>query len=458
LRLPCYLTREQKLAQVQDFGSIDGISDRDGWTIIQPDAHYDWFEQRDPGYAVLMPLAIKDAKGQVNPNAVFSLFSLGIATNRDAWVYNFDRNRLWERMQGMFAFYEERRQGVAAGILTNKTAHTNDAPSKIKWTAGLKQQLARNQELKPVRHSLRLGTYKPFTQQHLYYDRVCIERVYRTPAMFPTAHTPNQVIAVTGRGETVPFSALLADSVPNLHFISSGQCFSRWSYRKLNVDTWTDQAGSDAIFIDGYARTDNITDWCLRKFQDHYGDPSITKDDIWYYIYGVLHAPDYRKRFASDLAKDLPRIPFAPDFHAFKEAGEQLAELHLGYETCAPWQVEFRQTGDSPEVWKLTHPMRWLDKTKRESLQITPHVVMHDIPTEAHNYSVNGRTPLEWAIDRLRIRMDKASGIMNDPNAWFADHPAELGKHLARLIRVSVESAHLIQNLPPLLDEPVVMG
>ena len=435
-----YLTREQKLAQVREFGSIAGITDLDGWTIIEPDTYHDWFDQRDPDFAALMPLAIKDTKGQANPESVFSLFSLGIATNRDAWVYSFDRSQLWTRIQSMFAFYEERRNSVADGRLTRQEAQSNDAPTRIKWTRGLSQQLSRNRELQSSRHHLRLGSYRPFTRQHLYYDRECIEVVYRTPAMFPTADTPNLVIAVTGRGASKPFSALMTDITPDLELISKGQCFSRWSYRKVDVNDWTNVASPDAIVINDYTRTDNITDWCLQQFQDHYGDTSITKDAIWQYIYGVLHALDFRKRFASDLAKDLPRIPFALDFHAFKEAGEQLARLHLGYETCTPWQVEFQQTGDGPEVWKLTHSMRWLDKTKRDSLQVTPNVIMYGIPAEAHDYSVNGRTPLEWAIDRLRTRTDKASGIINDPNAWFTDNPAELGTYLARLVTVSVDN------------------
>ncbi len=447
-----YLTREQKLAQVREFGSIDGITERSGWTTIKPDAHHDWFEQRDPGYAALMPLAIKDAKGQIDSVSAFSLFSLGIATNRDAWVYSYDQDGLWTRMQAMISFYEDRRKRVADGLLIREAAQSNDAPTCIKWTRGLRQQLGRNRELHPAQHHLRLGSYRPFIRQHLYFDRECIEVVSRIPSMFPTADTPNQAIAVPGRGNTA-FSVLITDTIPDLNMMQAGaQSFSRWSYRKVNVDVWADQTGPDAVVIDGYARTDNITDWCLHQFQDHYRDLCITKDDIWHYVYGVLHAADFRERFASNLAKELPRIPFAPDFDAFKDAGEQLAKLHLEYETCAPWPVEFKQTSDGPRVWKLTRPMRWLDKVKRDSLQVTPQVTMHGIPSNAHDYSVNGRTPLEWAVDRIRIRTDKASSIVNDPNAWFADEPAELGLHLARLITVSVESARIIRNLPASLQ------
>ena len=443
-----YLTREQKLMQVQKFGSIDGITNQDGWTTLRPDVHHDWFEQRDPSYAVLMPLAIKNERGQTDPPSAFSLFSMGVKTNRDPWLYSFDQTHLWTRVQSMFAFYEERRQSVENGLLSREAAQANDAPSQIKWTVGLRQQLTRNRELRPARHHLRLGSYRPFTLQHLYYDRECIERMSRTPNMFPTADTPNQVIAVTGRGATVPFSSFMVDRIPDLELISKGQCFPRWSYRQVNTDSWVDYNNLDTVVIDNFERTDNITDWCLQQFQDHYGDLSITKDDIWHYIYGVLHATDFRERFTSDLTKDLPRIPFAPNFTAFRNAGTKLADLHLEYETCEPWPVEFQRTGNGPQAWSLTRPMRWLDKATRGSLQVTSQVVMCDIPTEAHDYIVNGRTPLEWAIDRLRSRTDKASGIVNNPNSWFADNPEELGRYLARLVTVSVESARIIRNLP----------
>ena len=443
-----YLTREQKLAQVREFSSIDGITGQDGWTTIKPDDHYDWFDQRDPGYEALMPLAIKNEKGQANPSSAFSLFSMGVQTNRDSWLYSFDQNCLWARVQDMFAFYEKRRQYIAEGLLTHEAAQANDAPTQIKWTVSLKNHLVRNRKLQPSIQHLRLGSYRPFIRQNLYFDRRVIERVFRLHAMFPTADTPNQVISVPGRGNTI-FSVLITNTIPDLNLMQAGaQSFSRWSYRKVDADDWTDQVGPNTVIIDGYERTDNITDWCLQQFQSHYSDLSITKNDIWHYIYGVLHAPDYRERFAPDLSKDLPRIPFASDFTAFRNAGARLSDLHLGFETCRPWPAEFQQAGDSSQIWKLTRPMRWLDKALRDSLQVTPYVVMHCIPAEAHDYSVNGRTPLEWAVARLRFRTDRESGIVNDPNAWFAADPEELGLYLARLVTVSVESARIIRNLP----------
>ena len=199
---------------------------------------------------------------------------------------------------------------------------------------------------------------------------------------------------------------------------------------------------------------DNITDWCLQKFRAQYPVRQITKDDIWHYIYGILHAPDYREKYRADLSKDLPRIPFAADFGAFRDAGAELAALHLGYETGPQYKL-IVQIGHGPNPYQLSaSPMKWGGTRKepdRSVLHVTPHVTLHHIPTAAHRYVVNGRTPLEWAVDRLHIRQDKESGIVNDPNAWFADDPAELVAHLQRLVYLSVETTRIVEGLPPAL-------
>ena len=437
---------------MREFGSIDGITDRDGWTTIKPDAHHDWLEQRDPDFGKLVPLALEGKKGEKNPNSVFAVYSMGVDTHRDAWVHSFGRDRLTARMKKAIEFYETQRCQVTAAKMTLSEATRNDNPKRFKWDQGTRSNLKRNLQLTFKNDLLRVSQYRPFTKQYLYFESGLTWSFFRLPAMFPTEETTNQLICVTGRGETVGFSVLITDALPNRHLVSGGRGLARYTYRKINQNNWLNWTDPDDMVVDGYTRIDNITDWCLQQFQDHYGNPFINKGDIWYYVYGVLHAVDFRDRFASDLAKDFPRIPFAPDFTAFKEAGMQLAELHLGYETCQPWPVEFQQTANGRQAWILTRPMRWLDKVKRDSLQVTPHVIMRNIPADVHCYRVNGRTPLEWAIDRLRIRTDKASGIVNDPNAWFTDDPSMLGLHLARLVTVSVESACIIRNLPSSLQ------
>lgn len=216
---------------------------------------------------------------------------------------------------------------------------------------------------------------------------------------------------------------------------------------------------------DEHGRIDNITNWCLAQFQDHYDAPAITKDDIWEYIYGVLHAPDWRTKYANDLRKGLPRLPFAPDFRAFQRAGRQLMDLHLKYETCQPWPLEVVTTGDpdNPDLYRINKRMDWgrernadgklvKDKTV---LVINEYCRVEGIPGEAHEYVVNGKTPLDWAIAQLVVRTDSKSSIKNDANQWYtwADDPFELVQHLQRLVRVSIETARIVKGLPPALAD-----
>ena len=208
--------------------------------------------------------------------------------------------------------------------------------------------------------------------------------------------------------------------------------------------------------MDAPERIDNISDTALRAFREHYNDDAITKDDIFDYVYGILHTPSYREEFANDLSKMIPRIPFAPksDFYTFAEAGAALAALHLNYETCEPYpDIEVEPVTPSllweekPEHFLLgTRAMRFADAEKT-TLIINEHVHLTGIPAEAHRYVVNGRTPLEWFIDRYKIKQDRESGIINDPNGWF-ENPRDLVTVIARIVYVSVESARIIEALP----------
>ena len=190
-------------------------------------------------------------------------------------------------------------------------------------------------------------------------------------------------------------------------------------------------------------------------------DDTITKDAIFDYVYGILHAPSYREEFANDLSKMIPRIPFAPDFHAFAEAGAFLASLHLNYETCEQYSLQLVSAHDGdpqPHHLKLgRRAMRFADKETKTTLILNEHVRLSGIPEAAHRYVVNGRTPLEWFIDRYKITTDKDSGIVNDPNGWFAD-PRDLITAIERIVYVSVESARIVEGLPSQLSEAGFAG
>ena len=211
--------------------------------------------------------------------------------------------------------------------------------------------------------------------------------------------------------------------------------------------------------------SDNITDWCLDRFQAEYG-AEVTKDDVWEYLYGVMHAPDWRQRYRHDLQRNLARVSLAEDFEAFRSAGRELMDLHIGYETVDEWPVPCLVDGEADEghadadAYRIEARMRWgkdVDKNDdRTVLILNSRCRLVDIPAEAQEYKVSGRSPLQWAIDSLRVKHDKASGIVDDPNGWhvWADEPFNLIRHLRRLVRVSVETARIVASLPPSLPEP----
>ena len=209
--------------------------------------------------------------------------------------------------------------------------------------------------------------------------------------------------------------------------------------------------------------TDNITDWCLEQFHERYGE-HITKDDIWEYLYGVMHAPDWRERYKHDLQRNLPRVPLADDFEAFRAAGRKLMDLHINYETCDEYPLvclvdnETDEGDAAAEAYRIGKKMRWAKngkETDRLTLEINERCKLVDIPDEALQYTVSGRTPLDWAIDSLRLKHDKKPEPTDDPNGWrdWADEPFNLIRHLRRLVHVSVETARVVKNLPPSLPE-----
>ena len=315
----------------------------------------------------------------------------------------------------------------------------------------------------------------------------------------------NKAICVPGIGALKQLSVLMVDTLPDLNMLEAGtQCFPRWTYAtaasasresgpqslfpsssptECPISTFSNSAsaspdggsvdaggvfGDAGLFPDhgeespdGGGRIDNISDAALRRFQAHYRDAEITKDDLFDYVYGILHAPDFRQAFKNALSKELARIPMAEDFHAFAAAGRSLGDLHVGYEICPEFPLGLEHPGDgplSPGLLRLgAKPMRFAGKrgeTDRSVLVVNDHVRLTGIPDEAHDYIVNGRTPLEWFIDRYRVTTDRKSGILNDANTWF-EKPEDLIAAMRRIVHVSVETSRIVRSLPAsLVDHP----
>ena len=394
--------------------------------------------------------AVKSGKGEA---AVFELYSRGLATSRDAYLYHFSASEcaengrlVTEDYMGAMRLSETRGEYTVDEVISKHQAH-------VRWDRELKNNLRRSNTVSYSSDRVRQTQYRPFVKQHCYVDYVLVQRKGQQDRIFPTPDIENRAICVPGIGSTKPFSALMVDTMPDLELISKGQCFPRYRFeRQGDARIATRDLFDDAMSL---VRVDNITDHALRTFRAHYDRAEITKDDIFDYVYGVLNAPAYRVRFENNLSKALPRIPFAPDFDAFANAGKQLAALHLGYESCKAWPLKIEFSGKAspePHHFRLgTKAMRFADDARTE-LIVNEHIRIKDIPPTAHFYVVNGRTPLEWFIDRYLITRNEHSGIVNDPNHWF-EQPQDLVPAIARIVYLSVLSGEIQAFMPEAISD-----
>ena len=442
-----YLTRERKLEILREAGSITGLDD---WRTIMPDRHHDWIGQRDEAFQRLTPIGSKDAKSGRSEGAIFGLYSNGYKSGRDAYVYNFSRGACVENARRMVDDYlgalHELKENDSPDVAVDDIAGRHS--SCLRWDRELKRRIRRRTSARYSPDNVREVIYRPFVKQHLYADYLFSQAPGQTKALFPDRLGKNHVICVPGVGSIKPFSALVVDTMPDIQFMFNGQCFPRYRFERPD-----EEQGDLLDDAQALKRIDNIPDSALAAFRSHYADADITKDAIFDYVYGVLHASDYRERFANDLSKQLPRVPMAGGFHAFAEAGRSLAELHLGYESCDEFPLAIETKVDSPtaEHFRIgSRAMRYADDDKTV-LIVNDHIRLAGIPIEAHRYAVNGRTPLEWFIDRYRIARDTGSGIVNDPNGWFAD-PRDLISAIRRIVHVSVETVRIVEALPNALD------
>ncbi|OYV73624.1 MAG: hypothetical protein B7Z70_13045 [Acidithiobacillus ferrivorans] len=344
---------------------------------------------------------------------------------------------------------------------------------KIKWTRGLIGSLSRNKLGQFDGEKIGVGLYRPFSKLWVYYDRQFNE--YFKEKLYPTAHHENLAIMVPTVGISKDFSCLMAGTLPDLNILQGTQCFPLYYYEKAKAATTTHQtrglldelenSSTEEVDSDGFTRKDAITDVALTDYRIHYQDDAITKEDMFYAIYGILHAPDYRTRYANDLKKMLPRIPMLADkeaFWAFSRAGRQLADLHLNYESLTPYEgleVIIKNNAKSLPPFSLYHveKMAFAKLTGRERdksiIEYNPHITIKGIPVEAYDYVVNGKPAIEWVMERYRIVVDKDSGIKNDPNDWCREHddPEYIFRLVQQVVGVSVETVRIVSGLAEIM-------
>ncbi len=473
------LSQADKLEKISSFTSIAGINDTKGWQHITPDQHGDWLKQRIEGFAEYLVLGDKETVGA---QKLFENYSCGVKTQRDSWCYNANKAEVVANMTRMIGFYNSEAirfakafSGLDKKVREEKVDGYIDADStKISWTRSLKQELVKDRHFAFEASCLTPSLYRPFTKQWLYFNRRFNEMVYQMPRIFPDAAAKNLVICVSGVGARSGFSALMADALPNLHTLDTGQCFPLYLYDELETDNQAVEPRNadlfDAVIAQhstaqhstaqhNYTVRDGISDAGLQHFMTTYPAERIGKEDVFYYIYGLLHSPDYRERYADNLSKELPRIPrvkTAADFWAFSKAGRKLAELHLNYETVEPYPLKIEAAGKLTDADYRVEKMKY-GKTGKDKDLTTLHyndkITLTGIPLEAYDYIVNGKPALDWVVERQCVKTDKDSGIVNDANDWAVEtmgnprYPLEL---FMRVVTVSLETMKIVRALPKL--------
>ncbi|MCA1404659.1 DEAD/DEAH box helicase [Ensifer sp. IC3342] len=461
-----YLSREQKLAIVSRFGSIGGIEREDCWKYITPDEHGDWLNQRDSSFGAFIALGNK--RGEAD-KTLFAGYSSGIKTNRDAWCYNFSRASISSNVFRSIDFYNSEVDRYQLSSKEKTARDFVDAdPTKISWDRTEFSGVERGKKIDYDQASVVAALYRPFTTAWAYFNRRFNNCVYQMPRIFPVAGAPNRAICVNENWQGHGMIALMARDLPDIHTNGDVQCFPRYLYEDdaaTSDDAQGDLLASGAGNTDGLQRRDAITDEGLAHFQAAYPGDTITKDDLFHYVYGLLHSEDYRARYADNLSKQLPRIPAvkkSSNFWAFVEAGRKLGDLHCDYEQVAPYPVTIAQ-GDlrlasirDPERFYCVEQMKFAGKRPKldkSTVIYNANITMTGIPLEAYDYVVNGKPALEWVMERQCIKTDKASGIVNDANRYAIEtvgNPAYPLELFQRVITVSLETMKIVRSLPTL--------
>ncbi|MFA0672541.1 DEAD/DEAH box helicase [Vibrio splendidus] len=433
-----YLDREDKLSIVKEFGSINGITQKDAWTEITPDKYSDWINQRDDSLEEC--LSIKD---------IFINFSGGVKSNRDDWVYNYSKYKLESNVKRLIENYNNQLESYIQASKTkdiNIASFIDNDPQKIKWTVNLKNYLKRKLEIEFDPKDIREIQYRPFSKQHVYFNPYLVERMGKSILSLPESDSDNLILSVTGTGTSKGFSCLVTNVLPEYHLNSNGQCFSLYYYDDIN--------GESVV-------KDNIKDSAVIYFSKHYKN-TVSKEDIFYYIYALLNSEEYKVRFEDNLSKELPRIPVPKnevDFLDFVNKGKSLVDIHINFEDQDLYPVTL-ETPDSLSKLESSHysvdKIRVKKSGKVRDLSTVIYndfITINNIPNEAYDYIVNGKPALDWVIERQQVKTDSKTQITNDPNDWAIEsmgntrYPLEL---FQRVVTVSLETMKIVKSLPKL--------
>ncbi|MEW6194379.1 MAG: type ISP restriction/modification enzyme [Bacteroidota bacterium] len=395
------------------------------FTHITPDKNGNWINLTENDFESLIPIAnrqTKLAKKKEQENAIFKLFSLGVVTNRDEWVYDDNKSNLSEKVQYLIEIYNKDREKLATKFSRAEIKELIDY--SVKWTRAVKNDLFNNIEYKFDNRKIRNCLYRVFTKKVIYYDKNLNEMQYQTPSIFPNAKKKNLTIAINQSNK--PFNLVASKYLVDLHFNGDSQCIPLYRY---------DESGN---------RYDNITDWGLEQFRTNYKDKKITKLDIFHYVYAVLHNPKYRKKYEQNLRREFPRIPLYDDFRWWAKRGAELMELHLNYESISPLRLKRVE-----EKIKKDKPKCLLKADKENGLiYIDENTCLTNVPPEVWQYKLGNRTAIEWVLDQYKEKKIKDPTVREKFNNYkFADYKEEVIELIKKVARVSLETMKIVNEL-----------
>ncbi|HEY7346941.1 MAG TPA: type ISP restriction/modification enzyme [Ktedonobacterales bacterium] len=425
----------RKREYLHSFRNLSEVS----WQPLIIDAQHNWLvTDLAPEFTDFLPIGSQEAKSEraLDVEAIFKNYGRGVATSRDDWAYDYNRDALIKKIKRMIETYNteldrwKRRENKALSVDDFVTYDD----TRIKWSRDLKLDIQRGHYAAFADTKIRLALYRPFCKQWLFFDRILNEEVYQLPQFFPTpaSEAENNVICVSGIGSNKPFQALMTNIIPCLDLLEKTQCFPYYTYAE-----------------DGSSRRENITDWALKQFQAQYGN-EVGKRDIFHYVYALLHHPQYRQRYAENLKRELPRIPLLPEraaFDALVQTGAALAHLSLHYEQAEPSPLPLKETPGE----RFTYTVKKMRLAPdRQSVIVNDAITLAGIPPACFDYRLGNRSALEWVIDQYQVSTDPRSGITSDPNR--ADEPDYIVNLLRRVVTVSLATVKIVAALPDLPD------
>lgn len=454
-----YLNQADKLSIIKNFSSIGNEAMK--WKTITPNEHGDWISERNEVFDTYIPLE-PEKKFDLSTQTFFNTFSLGLCTNRDSWCYNSSFKNLENNISKSIKFYNSQRISYKDNLKSNPSLKVEKFliydSEKLNWTDTVIKDLCKNVEYSFKKDLVSIALYRPYFRQKLYFAKELNHRTYQQLRLFPNNSLSNVVISVCGTGVNKDFSLVITNVVPDLQLLANGQCFPLYYYEECKKQSsgFFDEEGESE-----YIRRDAISDFILERAKAMYGK-TINKEDIFYYVYGFLHSTEYRQLFANDLKKMLPRLPLVEDvrdFWAFSKAGRALAELHINYETV-PAYDDVKVVGAEKLTFLDEEPkdsglfkvekMRFPKKDQKDTIHYNSKITITNIPANAYEYVVNGKSAIEWIMERYQVTTHKESGIINNPNDWADEvgNPRYILDLLLSIINVSVQTVDIVEGLP----------